>query len=234
VFIFTFAALSSNRVNLVMKKISAIFSGNIYFFTGYLLFLLISILFLSSHSKVDGFILLNSYHSQSLDLFFMIYTNVGDGLYSIGLFLLLLWFRKPLPGWEIVFAFLLAGLMVQVLKNIFPMPRPQTLLENTSYPYFIHGFTHVGNASFPSGHTATAFGTITILSIFTKNKKISLLYLLAAILVGYSRIYLGQHFLQDVLAGALIGVPLALVVYFVVDNHPAWIEKLEFKKIDMD
>jgi membrane-associated phospholipid phosphatase len=186
------------------------------------------------HSKVDGFILLNSYHSHPLDLFFMIYTNVGDGLYSIGLFLLLLWFRKPLPGWEIVFVFLLSGLMVQVLKNIFPMPRPQTLLENTSYPYFIHGFTHVGNASFPSGHTATAFGTVTILSIFAKNKKISLLYLLAAILVGYSRVYLAQHFLQDVLAGAVIGVPVALAVYFIIDNHPAWIEKLELRKMDMD
>jgi membrane-associated phospholipid phosphatase len=217
-----------------MKKISAIFSENSYFFIGYLLFLLISILLLSFNSKTESFIFLNPYHSQPLDLFFMIYTNVGDGLYSIGLFLLLLWFRKPLPGWEIVFVFLLAGLMVQILKNIFPMPRPQTLLENTSYPYFIHGFTHVGNASFPSGHTATAFGTVTILSIFTKNKKISLIYLLAAILVGYSRIYLGQHFLEDVLAGALIGVPVALIVYFVIDKHPLWIEKLEFKKMDMD
>jgi len=217
-----------------MQKIKNIISQNRDFFIGYFLFLIASIVLLMLHSKVDGFILLNPYHSQPLDLFFMIYTNVGDGLYSIGLFLLLLWFRKPLPGWEIVFAFLLAGLMVQVLKYIFPMPRPQTLLENTTYPYFIHGFTHVGNASFPSGHTATAFGTVTILSIFTKNKKISLLYLLAAILVGYSRIYLGQHFLQDVLAGALIGVPVALIVYFVVDNHPSWIEKLELKKLDMD
>ena len=217
-----------------MQKIINIILLNRIFFLSYFLFVIATVVFLASTSKVDGFLLLNSFHSQPLDLFFMIYTNIGDGLYSIGLFLLLLWFRKPLPGWEIVFAFLLAGLMVQVLKNIFPMPRPQTLLGNTSYAYFIHGFTHVGNASFPSGHTATAFGTVTILSIFTKNKKISLLYLLAAILVGYSRIYLGQHFLQDVLAGALIGVPVALVVYFVVDNHPSWIEKLEFKKIDMD
>src|SRR5580698_370768 len=172
-----------------MQKIITIISQNRNFFIGYFLFLIASIVFLALHPKADGFILLNSYHSQPLDLFFMIYTNVGDGLYSIGLFLLLLWFRKPLPGWEIVFAFLLAGLMVQILKNIFPMPRPQTLLETSGYPYFIHGITHVGNASFPSGHTATAFGTVTILSIFAKNKKISLLYLLAAILVGYSRIY---------------------------------------------
>src|SRR5450432_3141688 len=126
-----------------MKKISAIFSENLYFFIGYFLLLLISILFLSFTSKTDGFIFLNSYHSKPLDLFFMIYTNVGDGLFSIGIFLLLLWLRRPLPAWEIVFAFLLSGLIVQVLKNIFPMPRPKTLLENTNYAYFIDGFTHV-------------------------------------------------------------------------------------------
>jgi membrane-associated phospholipid phosphatase len=213
-----------------MKKTSAIFSENIYFFTVYLLFLLISILFLSFNSKVDGFILLNPYHSKPLDLFFMIYTNVGDGLFSIGIFLLLLWLRRPLPGWEIVLAFLLSGLVVQAVKNFFPMPRPKTLIGDAHYAYFIDGFTHVGNASFPSGHTATAFGTALLLSIFTKNKNYSLLYLSAALLVAYSRIYLGQHFLQDVFAGALIGVPVALSVYVVFDRHPSWIKKLVFKK----
>ena len=219
-----------NGVNSLMKKISAIFSDNIYFFTGYCLFMLISILFLSFNSKVNGFVLLNPYHSKPLDLFFMIYTNVGDGLFSIGIFLLLLWLRRPLPGWEIVFAFLLSGLVVQVVKNFFPMPRPKTLIGDAHYAYFIDGFTHVGTASFPSGHTATAFGTAALLSVFTKNKNYSLLYLSAALLVAYSRIYLGQHFLQDVLAGALIGVPVALIVYFVFDNNKSWIEKLKFKK----
>lgn len=221
---------SMEWVNSFMKKISAIFSENIYFFSGYLLFLLISILFLSFTSKTDGFIYLNPFHSKPLDLIFMIYTNVGDGLFSIGIFLLLLWLRRPLPGWEIVFAFLLSGLVVQVVKNIFPMPRPKTLLGDAHYAYFIDGITHVGNASFPSGHTATAFGTALILSLFAKNKKYSLLYLFAAFLVAYSRIYLGQHFLQDVLGGALIGVPVALIVYLVFDDNPSWAERLKFRK----
>ena len=215
-----------------MKKISAIFSENIYFFSGYLFFLLICILYLSFNSKIDGFIHLNPYHSKPLDWFFMVYTNAGDGLFSIGIFLLLLWLRRSLPGWEIVFAFLLSGLVVQIVKNLFPMPRPKTLLGDAHYAYFIEGFTHVGNASFPSGHTATVFGTAALLSIFTKNKKYSLLYLFAALLVAYSRIYLGQHFLQDVLGGALIGVPVALVIYLFFDNNPSWAGKLKFRKAD--
>jgi membrane-associated phospholipid phosphatase len=213
-----------------MQKISNIISKNRAFFSGYFLFVFVSILFLLLTSKVNGFISLNPFHKPSLDSFFMAYTNVGDGLFSIGIFVLLLFLRKPLPAWEIIFTFLLAGLIAQTLKNIFPMPRPKTMLQNTGYPYFIDGFTHVGNASFPSGHTATAFGTAMLLAIFTKNKKISLLYLLAALLVAYSRIYLGQHFVPDVLAGALIGGASALTVYYAFDNNPTWIEKLQFKK----
>ncbi|HXB45791.1 MAG TPA: phosphatase PAP2 family protein [Puia sp.] len=213
-----------------MKKISAIFSENIYFFIGYLLFLLICILLLSFYSKTDGFIDLNPYHTKSLDWFFIVYTNLGDGLFSIAIFFVLLRLRRPLAGWEIVFAFLLSGLVVQIVKNFFPMPRPKTLLGDAYYRYFIDGVTLVGNASFPSGHTATAFGTAALLSIFSKNKKYSLLYLFAASLVAYSRIYLGQHFLQDVLAGALIGVPVALVVYLVFDNNPSWVRILQFRK----
>ena len=189
-----------------------------------------AILFLLMTSKVDGFLWMNSYHNKSLDLFFEIYTNVGDGLFSLGIFLLLLFLRKPLPAWEIIFSFLLAGLMVQIVKNIFPMPRPKTLLLTTGYPHFIEGVTLVGNASFPSGHTASAFATATILSIFTKNKKISLLYLLAALLVAYSRIYLAQHFLQDVLCGSMIGIIAALIGYSRFDKAPAFIEKLAFRK----
>jgi membrane-associated phospholipid phosphatase len=213
-----------------MLKPGSIFLENRIFFTGYLLFLAVCLFFLLNYSKVPGFVWLNEYHSWTMDLFFLIYTNVGDGLFSIGIFLILLWLRKPLPGWEIVFAFLLSGLAVQVLKNAFPMPRPRTLIGDEHYNYFIKSVTHVGNASFPSGHTATAFGTAALLSIFTKKKKYSYLFLVAALLVAYSRIYLGQHFLQDVFAGALIGVPSALVVYSVFEAHPGWIDRLIWKK----
>jgi membrane-associated phospholipid phosphatase len=213
-----------------MQKPGSIFLENRIFFTGYILFLAISLFFLLIYAKVPGFFLLNGYHSGPLDMFFLIYTNVGDGLFSIGIFLFLLWLRKPSPGWEIVFAFLLSGLAVQILKNAFPMPRPRTLIGDEHYNYFIKEVTHVGYASFPSGHTATAFGTAALLSIFTKKKTYTLLFLTAALLVAYSRIYLGQHFLQDVFAGALIGVPSALVVYSVFKAHPRLIDKLTREK----
>jgi len=111
------------------------------------------------------------------------------------------------------------------------MPRPKTLLGDSGYTHFIDGVTHVGNASFPSGHSATAFGVALILSIFEKNKKRSMLYFFAAVLVGYSRVYLGQHFLQDVFFGSMIGVVSALIVYFTIDNKPSWLKKMKVREL---
>ena len=210
-----------------MKKIKALFLMNRYFFVGCFLFLFISLLFLLTTSKVDGFLYLNTYHFKSLDLFFRIYTNAGDGLVCVGIFLLFLFLKRALEGWEIMIMFLLCGLVAQLIKYFFPMPRPRTLLGDTHYPYFIDGFTHVGNGSYPSGHTTTAFGLATILSLFDGNKKRGLIYLLGALGVAYSRIYLAQHFLQDVFAGAIVGIAGALLVYIVIDNHPAWFMKMK-------
>jgi membrane-associated phospholipid phosphatase len=214
-----------------MQKKNNLFSDNWNFFISYFLFLFACMLMFSFTSKAQGFFLLNSWHNKIADWFFIIYTNVGDGLFAIAIFLLLLLLRRPLPGWEIVFTFLLSGLIAQVVKNIFPMPRPKTLLGDSGYTHFIDGVTHVGNASFPSGHSATAFGVALILSLFEKNKKRSLLYFFAAVLVGYSRVYLGQHFVQDVFFGSIIGVVSALIVYITIDNKPSWLKKMKEREL---
>ena len=214
-----------------MGKLGTIFFENRYAFIGIAFFFLIGAFGLICCSKAESFFFINTYHNQLLDRFFTYYTNVGDGLFSIGIFVILLWKRKPLPGWEIVIAFLLSGLVAQLVKHFFQMPRPKTYFAVGGYPHFIDGVTLSGYASFPSGHTATAFATALLLSIFTKNKKYSLLFVLAAWLVAFSRIYLGQHFLQDVFVGALIGIVCSLTVYLVFDAHPYWGEKLKFGKM---
>jgi membrane-associated phospholipid phosphatase len=55
-------------------------------------------------------------------------------------------------------------------------------------------------------------------------------------LVGYSRIYLGQHFLQDVLAGALFGTASAITVYMVIEKNGSWFARMKAsaKKGDRD
>jgi undecaprenyl-diphosphatase len=69
---------------------------------------------------------------------------------------------------------------------------------------------NVSTASFPSGHTALAFTIAVMLSDWRPDLK-NYLYSLA-VLIGFSRIYLGAHFLVDVLAGALLGYLIGRVV----------------------
>ncbi len=77
--------------------------------------------------------------------------------------------------------------------------------------------------SFPSGHTALIFCLCMSICIFMKKKYFPLLLVLLAYIVGFSRIYLSQHFLIDVLAGALIGSLIPILTF-------KYIEPLLFNK----
>jgi undecaprenyl-diphosphatase len=97
-------------------------------------------------------------------------------------------------------SFLLTFLLSDiVLKNIFMRFRP--LLGSISCP---HDF------SFPSTHAATAFAAATILAYF--DKKRCWFYYIVAILISYSRIYLGCHYFFDVLVGGLLGLIISKII----------------------
>lgn len=70
--------------------------------------------------------------------------------------------------------------------------------------------------SFPSGHATAAFAGAYILSQFDHNKRRRLAYVLIAVGVSYSRIYLLCHFVGDVAVGALYGLLVGSLTYFTV------------------
>jgi membrane-associated phospholipid phosphatase len=65
--------------------------------------------------------------------------------------------------------------------------------------------------SFPSGHTTTAFTMALIMAHMINKKFWSLILPALALLAGYSRVYLAQHFPTDVLAGMCIGIVSAIL-----------------------
>lgn len=183
------------------------------YFIAFTVCLFLLFVYCTLFSKTTCFLQLNGKHFPALDRFFTFYTVLGDGLMALLLFVGLLIGRRYLQGIHVLMAFLSSGLVAQCIKQVAHMPRPRTFLQPEQYSQFIDGVTRSGWASFPSGHTATAFAVATILSFYTRKKGLSLFYLSLAMGVGYSRIYLGQHFLEDVLAGAILGVFFAAWIY---------------------
>ena len=199
-----------------MNPIMRTLYGSRLFISAFTIYLLLSFICCSLYSKTSCFIHLNVVHTATLDTFFTWYTTLGDGFVALVLFIVFMLSRRYLQGVHIMAAYLSSGIIAQIIKRSTHMPRPKAFLQPEQYNHFIEGVTCGGWTSFPSGHTTTAFAVATILALYTRNKWKSLLYLLLAISVGYSRIYLGQHFPEDVLAGSIIGVFFAGWIYVVI------------------
>lgn len=94
-----------------------------------------------------------------------------------------------------------------IIKNIVCRVRPCNM--DPSITLLIH---RPKSFSFPSGHTASSFTAAWIL--LKANKKMGIAGFCLAVLIGFSRIYLYVHFPTDVLAGAVLGVMCAQMVYY--------------------
>jgi len=123
-------------------------------------------------------------------------------------------------------SFAISGIVTQIFKLFISEARPGLFLAKTNYPYFIEHVTLHNFHSFPSGHSTSAFALVAILSFAIKNKNYSILFLIIGALVGYSRIYLGQHFITDVAIGSIIGVLFSIICWI-------WFEKY-FKRISIN
>ncbi len=157
--------------------------------------------------KNNFFLLLNNDLGKPADIFFSFWTNMGDGIVWVVIAIFFYLYRKnkfPL----LIAAIIISTLITQLTKNYaFPAElRPTSAITDISQIHTVPGVELLTAYSFPSGHTATAF-TIFLLGclLIRKNWVISVGFVYA-LLVGYSRIYLAQHFPLDVGAGMLTGV----------------------------
>ncbi len=107
-------------------------------------------------------------------------------------------------------SFAVTGAVTYSLKVLFHRHRPS---ENTD-PYKFSGPSFkIDNLSLPSGHTAFAFSTAKIFNdLYGDIKFLPYLTYSAAALTGLSRIYEGEHWASDVLAGAVIGYCSAVLI----------------------
>jgi len=174
--------------------------------------------------------LLSGLGNQNLDLFYLInggldnsffdflmpvVTNFGSLVAWVIICLLIYLFggkfgrKVALLG---LVALLLSNAIVISLKYLVSEPRPFLILPNVDL------LVRETGSSFPSGHTASSFAAALVIGlkyhIKSKGKKYWLIYPLIAfaMIVGFSRIYVGVHYPYDVIGGAIVGSLCALAV----------------------
>jgi len=160
----------------------------------------------------------SAHRSSFWNRYFAYGTQLGEEWAIIGGILLLCFIRYRAA---ITLVLLSLGVMLTsaLTKQLFHHPRPLGLFTDQGIAdllTFVEGIqVHSGPTSFPSGHTMAGFALYTFLALNIGHKAITgpLFFLLAAT-VGISRIYLVQHFLEDVYLGSVLGVSLALLFYF--------------------
>jgi len=191
---------------------------NTAFFLPYFIFLLAGGLVLSIWSKTDIHLYINNFHSPLADLFFSNWTNLGLGIMIIPLSLILAFIRFRYMIITVI-GFLITVIINDSLKFIFHAPRPLTVFTQLHQSLYLVPNVKMYNwDSFPSGHSATGFCMFCLLALYTKNNLLKGIFFVIALLIAYSRMYLSEHFLQDVYTASIIGVCIALFTYSWVMN----------------
>lgn len=197
------------------------------------------------YPKPELHLLLNSYHSDFLDVFFKYYTLLAEfPLYLLAL-LPLLWKIYKIT---LFFAMceLTGGTFLQLLKHTICLPRPVKVFED--YPDLVlplvQGVDMHHSNSFPSGHASTFFMFCTccviVLAYYYSRKDrpaifrsqvlfdIAMVVLLVlAVLGAFSRVYLSQHFLSDVCVGSIIGLVTPFLMFYLCRNKVLKLNKEE-------
>ena len=195
------------------------FKNNNKIILSYIIFLLVCSGIILLFSKDYIHIFINKHHHAIADVFFKYYTFVGDGFFNLFLFFILI-FIKYRWAWMVAASGTTTMIIVSVMKHIIYNGelRPLKFFDGIYNLNLVEGVdVHLYN-SFPSGHTAGAFSLFFLFALISKKQYIKFFFLTIAILVGYSRMYLSQHFLVDVAMGAFIGGMVSLTCYFIFEN----------------
>jgi len=199
----------------------------------YAAFLTFLIVILFKFSKTDATLWANQYWTPFQDVLYKYMTYLGDfGMATVVVVSLLLWkFKYAIIA---ILSFASTAGITQFLKKILyaDVKRPTHhedlwSLYTSGELHVVEGVKQLSDFSFPSGHTTSAFSIFCLIALLSKNKWVGLVCIVLAIMIAYSRVYLCQHFYEDVFVGAIIGGMGSLLIYSFFENKTfgSWGEK---------
>jgi hypothetical protein len=191
------------------------------------LFWVIGISIVLFTDKLDFQSTLNSFNTPFLDQITPSLTHVGDGLFACGLVILMAVFFQKRSAMLLFMSYAGSSIITQILKRtlFIDSKRPMYYFDKVANYHKIDGLVYHYSNSFPSGHATTCFAIFTILAYLHAQTNLArILCFVFALLFSLTRVYLSQHFILDVIAGATIGYLTTLLILKLSENK---FEKLE-------
>lgn len=204
------------------KILYSLISENKWFYMSYTMLLLIAGFLQISNTQFNVSITINQLNTPLLDVFFTNLTHIGDGFFAVGVVVMVLFLNRK-HVWDAIACLSVPGLLTQFLKRIVFTGhfRPSVKMQHIPNLHYVNGVDIHELYSFPSGHSTSAFALFLLLSFYIKNKVLGAAMCFAAALVAITRIYLLQHFLEDVLSGSIIGVVCCTLIYAIFETKRA-------------
>ncbi len=128
-------------------------------------------------------------------------TTLGEETAFLVIGLILFWCVDKKKGYFVMTVGFMGTIISQIMKLSFRVPRPWVL--DPDFSILEQAREAAAGYSFPSGHTQTAVGTFGAITVSTRKKWVQITCVVLALMVAFSRMYIGVHTPADVLVGAL-------------------------------
>ncbi len=186
-----------------------------FFFIPYLILISGCLLIKLLYTREDIYFAVNAIHNTTADTLMPYITLLGAGLTIVILSVIIALYNYR-KGFLLLTSYAVTSLLAQLIKHLVNAPRPKLYFtDQLDRIYFVKGVEIFSHNSFPSGHTVTAFSAGVALTYLVKNKYWGAVFFIVAVAIGYSRMYLSEHFFEDVTAGSALGVIVTVVwIYF--------------------
>jgi membrane-associated phospholipid phosphatase len=143
--------------------------------------------------------------------------NLGSSIFFLSLLAMVYLCFSPQLGSKLALGLLPAGILNSLVKFIVESPRPMNLSDNLAHMQSKAGEFSFG---FPSGHVHTSIVIWGLIFLSIKNKYVKTFSLIVIIIMPVSRLYLGVHYLGDVLGSLILGIINLLVLLWFIRKFP--------------
>ncbi|MHA1617185.1 MAG: phosphatase PAP2 family protein [Candidatus Njordarchaeales archaeon] len=155
-----------------------------------------------------------------LDSIFKAITLLGDEIFLL-IVLPIVFFARRRNGLKLAISVLISVYIAHLLKPIFRIPRP----SRERWKVTASGY------SFPSGHATNSMAFWGYAAYLTRKRSVlSTLLIIVALMVGYSRVYLGVHWWTDVIAGWILGAVVFIIIEIVDERCSSIIQNISYEE----